>query len=98
MHLGDAKNILRGEVSINLLHSGTILLKEPGLYCFLLGCRNSLPQEFRKLASVIEETDAALALSNDDLQDRDNQIQAIHYENVALQAHRDVYQAELQRC
>ena len=27
-----------------------------------------------------------------------NQIQAIHYENVALQAQRDVYQAQLQRC
>ena len=34
----------------------------------------------------------------DDLQDRDNQIQAIQYENVALQAQRDVYQAQLQRC
>ena len=28
---------------------------------------------------------------NDHLQDRDNQIQAIKYENVALQAQRDVY-------
>ena len=27
-----------------------------------------------------------------------NQIQTIHYENVALQAQRDVYQAQLQRC
>ena len=35
---------------------------------------------------------------NDNLQDRDNQIQAIEYENVALQAQRDVYQAELQKC
>ena len=34
----------------------------------------------------------------DDLQDRDNQIQAIQYENVALQAQRDVYQDQLQRC
>ena len=33
----------------------------------------------------------------DDLEDRDNQIQAIQYENVALQAERDVYQAELQK-
>ena len=30
---------------------------------------------------------------NDDLQDHDNQIQAIKYENVALQPQRDVYQA-----
>ena len=35
---------------------------------------------------------------NDDLQDRDIQIQAIQYENVALQAQRDVYEAELQQC
>ena len=42
--------------------------------------------------------DAVIALMNDDLQDCDNQIQAIKYENVALQAQRDVYQAELQRC
>ena len=33
---------------------------------------------------------------NDNLQDRDNQIQATKYENVALQAQRDVYQAQLQ--
>ena len=30
--------------------------------------------------------------------DRDNQIQAIQYENVVLQAQRDVYQTQLQRC
>ena len=35
---------------------------------------------------AIEEKDSALALLTDDLQDRDNQIQAIQYENVALQA------------
>ena len=45
-----------------------------------------LPREVQKLPSAIEEKDAALALLTDDLQDRDNQIQAIQYENVALQA------------
>ena len=30
---------------------------------------------------TIEDKDAALALLNDDLQNRDNQIQAIQYEN-----------------
>ena len=40
---------------------------------------------------AIEEKDAALILLNDDLQNRE-------YENVALQAQRDVYQAELQKC
>ena len=56
-----------------------------------------LPGEVRKLASAVEEKDATIALMNDDLQDRDNQIQAIQYKNVALQAQRDVYQAELQK-
>ena len=46
----------------------------------------------------IEKKDAVTALMNDDLQDRDNQMQAIKYENVALQAQRNVYQAELKRC
>ena len=40
---------------------------------------------------AIEEKDAALALLTDDLQDRDNQTQTIQYENVALQAQRDIY-------
>ena len=47
---------------------------------------------------AIEEKDAALTLLNDDLQNCDNQIQAIKYENVALQAQGDVYQAQLQKC
>ena len=34
----------------------------------------------------------------DDLQDRNNQIQSIQYENVALEVQKDVYQAELQKC
>ena len=33
-----------------------------------------------------------------DIQGRDNQMQAIQYENVALQAQRDIYQTQLQRC
>ena len=57
-----------------------------------------LPREDRKLASIIEEKDVAIALLNDDLQGRDNQIQAIKHKNVALQAQKDVYQAELQKC
>ena len=32
------------------------------------------------------------------IKERDNQIQATKYENVALQAQRDVYQAQLLRC
>ena len=77
--------------------SYTVLLKEPGLYCFLLRCKRDevesfmewavetvFPREVRKLASAIEE--------------KDNQIQAIKYENVALQAQRDVCQDQLRKC
>ena len=47
---------------------------------------------------AIEDKDAALALLNDDLKNPENQIQAIQYENVALQAQRDVYKDQLQKC
>ena len=40
---------------------------------------------------AIEGKDASIALLNDDLQNRE-------YKHVALQAQRDVYQAELQKC
>ena len=56
-----------------------------------------LPHEVRRLSRQlsnqqkgIEEKDAALTLLTDDLQDRNNQIQAIQYKNVALQAQRDI--------
>ena len=39
---------------------------------------------------AIKEKDAMIALINDNLQDRNSQIQAIKYDNVALQAQRDV--------
>ena len=81
----------------NCVHTQPNKLKEPGLYCFLLRCKRDeaepfiewvvetvLPREDRKLASTIEEKDAVIALMNDDLQDRDNQIQAIKYESLTL--------------
>ena len=40
---------------------------------------------------AIEEKDAVIALINDDLQNRE-------YEHVALEAQRNVYQVQLQRC
>ena len=46
-----------------------------------------LPREARKLASAIEEKDAAIALLNDDLKNRE-------YENMVLQVQRDVYQTK----
>ena len=47
---------------------------------------------------AIEEKDATIALLTDDLQDRNNRIQAIRFENVALQEQKDLHQAELQKC
>ena len=40
-----------------------------------------LVREIRKLTSVIEEKDAALALLTYDLQDHDNEIQALGFRN-----------------
>ena len=64
------------------------------------------PQIWQQLTNIlkedhqqaIEEKDAAIALLNDDLQDRDNQMQVIKYENVVLQTQRNVYWPELQKC
>ena len=63
-----------------------------------MGCGSSFTTKGLKINFSHQRKDAALALLTDDLQDRHNQIQAIQYENVALQAQRDVYQAELQKC
>ena len=104
MRLGDAQNVLRREVNIDLVKEDTVLLKESDLYGFLMRCKKPkvepfmewvvktiLPREVQKLTSTIDEKDAAIALLNDDLQNR-------NYENVALQAQKDIYQAELQEC
>ena len=61
------------------------------------GFDTSIEEIQEKNRQAIKEKDAALALLTDHLQDRDNQIQAIPYENVVLQALKDVYQAELQK-
>ena len=84
----DKYKIRSGNAMINMkevdnsvhLHPDTILLKKPGLYCFLLRSKRDeaepfmewvvetvLPREVRKLASVIEE--------------KDNQIQAPEFRN-----------------
>ena len=68
MRLGDAQNVLRREVDIDFVKEDMVLLKEPGLYCFLFRCKKPkaepfmewvvetvLPREVRKLTSVIEE-------------------------------------------
>ena len=80
IRFGDAQVDLGGvDNSVHTLPN-TLLMKEPRLYCFLLRCRKDetepfmewifetvLPREVRKLASAVEEKDAAIALLNDDL-------------------------------
>ena len=46
MRLGDAKNILRREVDIDLPKADMVLLKEPDLYCFLLRCKKPKAESF----------------------------------------------------
>ena len=80
LRFGEVKPSLSRRDDIFLLHKEKVLLKEPGLYCFLLRCKKDegepfmewvvetvLPREARKLASAIDE--------------KDNQIQALEFRN-----------------
>ena len=122
MRFGDADVDLQGVLKSEYLHPDTVLLKEPGLYCFLLRCKRVeaepfmewavetvRPREVRKLSKQlvdqqqsIEEKDTqhhlvidaerhkvlekynAIALLNDDLEDRDRQIVVRNQETVML--------------
>ena len=74
LHFGDVNSSLNQREDIFPLHKDTVLLKGPGIYCFLLRCKKDetesfmesvvgtvLPREVPKLASVIEEKEAVLA-------------------------------------
>ena len=87
----DVTDILKRHLWTDVPQDDAILLKEPGLYCFLLRCKmpgvepfmewaveTVLPRDVRELTSVIEEKVAAIALFNDDLKNRE-------YENVCSQ-------------
>ena len=74
--------------------------QQPKAKDFRRHCCNVLfPHVYQQLTNIMkvdhqeatEEKDEALALLNDDLKNRE-------YENVALQAQRDVFEAQLQRC
>ena len=100
MGLGESMMGMK-EVDKNVhLHPDTVLLKEPGLYCFLLRCKRDeaepfmgwavetvLPREVRKLASTIEGKDAALA-------HRGDQIEALEFTN---EEERQAHQQEILR-
>ena len=91
MRFGDALPEVEKVDNIVHLHHDTVLLKEPGLYCFLLRCgkpeaepfmewvcEEVLPRETRKLAAEIKEKDIQLALLSDDLRQ-------LEFNNVGLQ-------------
>ena len=80
LRYGDVEFTLNQREEIFPLHRDTVLLKEAGLYCFLLRCKRIeaelfmtwvvetvLPREVRRLAVALDEKDSALALLNDDL-------------------------------
>ena len=75
LRCGDANPSLNQREDIFPLHKDTALLKEPGLYCFLLRCKRDqaesfmewvvervLTQDVRKLDSIIEQKDVAITL------------------------------------
>ena len=80
MRFEDVKDTVEKHVQSDMPQNDAILLKEPGIYCFLLRCRMSkaepfmewvvetvLPREVRKLASTIEEKDTKIIYLTDDL-------------------------------
>ena len=91
LRLEDVKFSPNQQEDISRLYKDMVLLKEPGLYCFLLRCKMTeaqlfmehvvekvLPREVQKLASVIEKKDAVFA-------HRDNQIKILEFTNEAHQ-------------
>ena len=85
MRLGDVKIDFQGVLKSEYTLENAVLLKEPGVYCFLLRCNKAeaepfmdwvvetvLPREVRKLSQKIEEHHRRAT-------------QAIEYENVGLQ-------------
>ena len=62
------------------LHKDTALLKQPGLYCFLLRCKRSRAEPFMEwvVDTVLPREVWKLALA---IEEKDNQIQALEFTN-----------------
>ena len=97
IRLGDVDQ-LQGVLKSEYLHPDAVLLKEPGVYCFLLRCNKAeaepfmdwvvetvLPREVRKLSQKLEEHHRRTTQLQQAVEDRDNRIQTIQHENVGLQ-------------
>ena len=98
LRYGDVEFTLNQQEEISPLHRDTVLLKEAGLYCFLLRCKRIeaesfmtwvvetvLPREVRRLAVALEEKDSALALLNDDLDASQRQLVALEQDKLAIE-------------
>ena len=79
MRFEEVKGTVERHVQSDVPQEDSILLKEPGIYCFFLSCKmprakpfmewvveTVLPREARKLTSVIEEKDTTITLFTDD--------------------------------
>ena len=88
MRLGDVDAVLKGVDKSVHPQPDTVLMKELGLYCFLLRCKKVeaepfmdwvvetvLPREVRKLAGIIEEKESEISLLNNDNTVLKNEIQ-----------------------
>ena len=109
MRLGDVKIDFQGIPKSEYTQPNTVLLKEAGVYCFLLRCNKVkaepfmdwvvetvLPREVQKLSQKLEEHHGRKTQLQQAVEDCDNRIQAIEYENVGLQGEITAYQAQLQ--
>ena len=81
LRVGDDKIDFMKVLKNEYLHPDSVLLTEPGVYCFLLRCKRPaakpfmtwvvktvLPREVRRLNEQLEVQDFAIALLNDDLE------------------------------
>ena len=98
LRYGDVEFTLNQQEEIPPLHRDTVLLKEAGLYCFLLRCKRIeaesfmvwvvetvLSREVRRLAVALDERDSALALVNDDLDALQRQLVVLEQDKLQLQ-------------
>ena len=98
MRLGDVEIDLQGVLKSEYTHPNTVLLKEPGVYCFLLRCNKAeaepfmdwveetvLPREVQKLSQKLEEHHRRATQLQQAVEDCDNRIQTIQRKNVGLQ-------------
>ena len=71
-------------------------LNEEGMYEVLFGSQQPLARKLRKHCCNVMFPHIRQQLTDKLLEDRDNRIQAIEYENVGLQGEITAYQAQLQ--